>query len=314
MKKLIATLLALSMILCIFTACGKKPDDGQDDSHVRIGMTTVMYSLPFFQNVAKGLEDNLREGDSLTVYDFQADVGTMVSNMEDIVTKEFDVMLYDGFDQDAIQGPLALAAEAGITCFNYDFPASSDNTVCSIVSDDYGLGYEAGQYFAKMFNETGKFGMYLSSDSATASSEYQRALGFEEAIAEYPNMEITVNLYPATNSSEDAMSAMEAALQANPDLTGFFSANEWVTIGAVQAIQAANMEVPIVAVDVSDTLLGYLQNGDVVACLDQQAYLFGQIIAETIYAHLDGETLDDTVLVPIKVVDKDNMAEYIQED
>ena len=339
MKKMLALILAMAMMVCMLAGCGTKSGTADDNTqqsaadpagedadgtgddtadpeegkNIKIGMTAVMYALPFFQNVANGLKDSLREGDELVVYDFQADVSTMVSNMEDIVTKQFDVMVYDGFDQDAIQAPLAQAADAGVICFNYDFPASSENTVSSIVSDDYGLGYQAGQYFAKMFHEEGKFGMYLSSDSATASSEYQRALGFEEAIAEYPNMEIVVNLYPTTNSSDDAMSAMEAALQAHPDLDGFFSANEWVTIGAVQAIKSASLEVPIVAVDVSETLLGYLQEGAVVACEDQQAYLFGQMIAETIYAYLDGEAVDEQVLVPIKIVDQTNMSEYISE-
>ena len=140
MKKMLALILAMAMMVCMLAGCGTKSEtagdntqqsaadpageetDGKGDDtadpekgkNIKIGMTAVMYALPFFQNVANGLKDSLREGDELVVYDFQADVSTMVSNMEDIVTKQFDVMVYDGFDQDAIQAPLAQAADAGV--------------------------------------------------------------------------------------------------------------------------------------------------------------------------------------------------------
>ena len=333
MKKIIAIILACVMACGLITACGSSSSSASDTAqkseaaapaaeeksetaeaegeNLKIGMTAILYSLPFFQSVAKGVEDSLREGDTLTVYDFQADVSTMVSNMEDIIAKQCDVMIYDGFDQDAIKAPLEQAKEAGVVCFNYDFPASSDNTVSSIVSDDYGLGYEAGQYLAKLFNEKGTFGEVFSADSVTTSSEYARAKGFEDAIAEYPEMEIVVNIYPTANASDAAMDAMASALQAHPDLDGFFSISEWATIGVVQAADAAEKELAIVAVDVSETLLGYLKDGKIVACEDQQAYVFGQMIAQTMYDYLDGKEVESTVTVPIKIVDKDNMDEYL---
>lgn len=332
MKKLIALILVVSLTAAMFAGCGNSSSSGSSASsatateqkeeataseteskNIRIGMTTIMSTISYFVNAVQGVKDSLHDGDTVEVFDFTADVDKMVTNMEDIVTQDYDVMVYTAFSQDAIEAPLADAKEAGVVCINYDMADSKSEehgAITAVFPNDYQIGYQAGEYLAKINDGKGKYGIYLSPETATSDSEYARDQGFMDALSQYPDMSIEVNLFPTSTTPEDAMAAMDAALQAHPDLDGFFSVTEWVTTGVVQSCKTNDMKIDVVTVDVNDTLLGYLKDGYVCACIDLNAYGMGQTIAQCIYDYLDGKTLEATVDVPTVFVTEENMADY----
>lgn len=80
-----------------------------------------------------------------------------------------------------------------------------------------------------------------------------RANGFKDAIAEYPDIKIVEEqeIQPGTDT---ALPVAENILQAYPDLAGMFALNDPSALGCVAAVESANLldQVQIVGVDGSD--------------------------------------------------------------
>jgi ABC-type sugar transport system substrate-binding protein len=96
---------------------------------------------------------------------------------------------------------------------------------------------------------------------------------------------------------------------ANPDMTGLFVQTDGPTLGALQAIKSARLtgEVLVAGFDGVPEFVPLLQSGELVVSGMQQPYLMGQESARAMVAHLNGETPEKEILVPIKIVTSENI-------
>jgi ABC-type sugar transport system substrate-binding protein len=99
-------------------------------------------------------------------------------------------------------------------------------------------------------------------------------------------------------------------MRANPDIKGFFAANDQMALGIAQAVKNAGKkgQVAIIGVDGIEDALKAVKAGDMSATVSQYPYTIGQLGVEACLAASNGKTLPSNVKAPVQVVTKDNVA------
>ena len=107
----------------------------------------------------------------------------------------------------------------------------------------------------------------------TALNAQQRVQGFEEALANYPDIEI-VAVEPTEDDPALALSKAEALLQAYPDLAAFYGVTGVGVPGAAGAVKGANLcgKVVVVGFDVVPQGIEGMRDGCVQALISQRPF------------------------------------------
>ena len=275
---------------------------------LRFGFMTSNPTLQFFVDIADEFEGSLHEGDSAVSYSFDDDFEKQASTVSDLIAQKVDMIILNCVDADAVKGPLMEADAAGIPVIVYESKTNNPELVKTMVlSDDYACGYEAGQVLAEAMGKQGKVASFCWERSELGQT---RLKGLEDAIAEYPDMELVAN-YDDDTDLDTCLQVVENMLQVHPEITGFYSFTENGGLAAVSVFAAAGRDdIAIATVDSGDSTLQYIADGKIYAGIDQQAGLLGKNIAECAYKYFNGEELEPIVYSPVKVITKDNVSDY----
>ena len=193
---------------------------------------------------------------------------------------------------------LEKAKAAGIPVIIADSSLDEGNDdlfMSHVGSDNIAIGYEAGQQMAKAIGEEGK--VCVVRGAAGAMGSELRSQGFEEAIAEYPNIEI-VNQQLGNWLSDVAMQVTENMLTADPDMDGIFLCSDGMLSGVISGVQNKGMdpsELCIISVDGNISALDAIKDGTCYGCVAQYPANIGEISANTMIDVLNGDVAQEDV-------------------
>ncbi|MGO1921453.1 MAG: substrate-binding domain-containing protein, partial [Microbacterium sp.] len=145
---------------------------------------------------------------------------------------------------------------------------------------------------------------------AGASTSDARQKGFEDQIATYSDIEY-LGAQINDNDPARAASIVQAALAANPDLSGVFATNLFAAQGAATGLRnaGAENEVKVVGFDAGGTQVEQLERGDVHALVAQKPSEIGAAAVEQVVATLTGGTVEDSIGTETVVITQDNLAD-----
>ena len=275
---------------------------------LKIGVSIADQSNVFYVDILDGMEAAMKDGDELIVMDAAFDVAKQITDIEDMIQQDVDVMLVDPVDSVAIQPALEACAAAEIPVIAYNSPVDDSSMVVSTVaSDNYMAGELIGEALAEWLGGEGKVAMLTYN---VAQVCLDRANGFIAAISNYAGIEI-VESQEIQPGVDTALPVMENILQAYPELTGVFALNDPSAIGAAAAIESAGLldQIAIVGVDGSDEGKAAICEGRMLASAAQHPVDIGKISVETAYAVIAGETVEADIKVPVELVSAANCAE-----
>lgn len=186
---------------------------------------------------ANTMEEVIEEaGGRVITIDSQNDATKQVSDGEDILQQDIDILVVNPNDADAMVPIVEKANEMGIPVVCMDRTVNGGDIVTTVEFDNWKAGYEAGKFIAKENNNRGKV-MQLQG-TLGASVVYERGQSFRDAIAEYPGMKIVNEPASKGWTTEDALSYTEDTLTAHPDLIGIWAHSDSMILGAYQAVEA----------------------------------------------------------------------------
>ncbi len=235
---------------------------------------------PWYDVVAEGskfaAEEAAKEGVKINViWDQppQADVADQNQRIEANIGRKPDGLAVACLDQATNVQLLTEAKEAGLNVFTFNsfcdekFPFVGQK-------DSYQDGFDLGEYLAKHLNGKGKVGILAG--SLTATDHVERIKGFKKALESHPDMQIVFE-QPDNDVLEEAVTLTENALQANPDIAGFFGSNASNPIGAARAVKNAGMsgKVAIVGMDDLPEAVEFVCDGTITALKAQRQWDIG---------------------------------------
>ncbi len=291
----------LGLLIVVVLAVGAFGFAAAQDSYT-LGLSVSTLNNPFFVTLRDGAQaaaDAL--GVTLVVVDAQDDPATEAANMEDLIAQGVDAILVNPTDGDAIIPSIEAANAAGIPVFTIDRGANGGEVVSHIASDNYAGGAMAGAYLCKALGGAGKV-VELEGIAGTSAAR-DRGAGFNDYMsANCAGVEIVARQTANFNRAE-GLTVFENLLQAQPEVNGVFAHNDEMILGAIEAAAAAGREgIVFVGFDAVDDAVAAVGAGTLAATIAQQPALMGDLGVRTAVAALNGETVEASVPVALRVV------------
>jgi len=212
----------------------------------------------------------------------QQDSAEQIGHMEDAIADGVDVIILAPADSFGCAAVIKKAYDAGIPVVILNIGAESEYITSFITNDDVYGAIEAANYIASKTGEKGKV-VYIHGDDSNKPGVDRRS-GFEEGIAQYPDMEIVVSA--TTNwDALAAQNAMVAALDAYDDIVGVYCAWDGATLACNQAIVDAGRadEIILCGTDsYNDALIHIFEDDSAIAFDVYKDFIFqGYLTCET---------------------------------
>lgn len=237
-------------------ACGD--DDGgdggttvkQDDgSPAQTKPVTIAFSAPGADHGwMAAITENARqqaeelEGVTLELAEGVTDTAAQADQIETLIAGKPDALVVLPNEGEALT-PVALKAmEANIPVVNLDREFSEEGAYRTLITgDNYGIGYQAGNYFADELQCEGN--VVEIQGIAGISVTEQRSQGFKDAIQRRCDggIEIVAS-QPADFLPDKGLSVMENILQAQKDIDAVYTHDDDMAEGVVAAIENAGRE------------------------------------------------------------------------
>lgn len=327
MKKLLALLLTLAMVLSL-AACGGNNnasgggdssgggssggDSGSDSDSKVIAVVPKTLNNPFFVAMVDSLKSACEsKGWSVKVNaaDAETEVDKQVSIVEAFIEEGVDAIVLGPSSATALVDTINAAAAKGIAVFLIDSGADECDYKAFIGTDNYIGGVTGAEWIGENV-KSGKVAILdgFSGNDATT----QRQKGFMDKIAEYPDIEVVASEYANCEISK-GMEVTENFLVAYPDLTAIFAVNDMMAIGAGQAVEAAGKrsQITVCGFDGQPDAIQKLIEGTIDATIAQKPATMGTLMAETIEKHFNGGTIERTTDTGCDVVTIENAETYL---
>jgi len=203
----------------------------------------------------------------------QADVADQNQRIEANIGRHPDGLAVACLDQATNVQLLKESKDAGVNTITFNSFCSPDFAFVG-QKDSYGDGFDLGKYLADHIGGKGEVG--ILSGSLTATDHVERIKGFKKALEAYPDIKIVFE-QPDDDVLENAVSLTENALQAHPDIKGFFGCNASNPIGIARAVQNAGKsgQVAVVGMDDLPEAVDFVKEGVITALKAQRQWDIG---------------------------------------
>ena len=238
-----------------FTARAQDTDRAEQKKQIAETVTTTRFKKPppYGVGVAAGYLSNSwvvfalqhiryeaslhKEITNVIVTDAAFNPSKQVADIEDLIAKNANVILYWPVDEKAIQPALQKAVEKGIPTINAGGGFSAaPGTVSNAFIDQWNLGEMVARQLAKDMGGKGKIIAMLPIAGTTAAVDQLAAL--KHVLREHPQMEILSAEYGDWNRAK-AKQITENLVQRFPKIDGVFSPAGQMSIGVAEALEEA---------------------------------------------------------------------------
>ncbi len=180
----------------------------------------------------------------------------------------------------SVTTPIAQAVSKGVSVVAYDSPLPDAKTQLYIGTPNTTAGCDAGK---AMTQAIGSGDVVAISGSLTAANTQQRIAGFEQCAGSGVKVVQTLNDNQDVNT---AVSDLQAAIQANPNIKGIYAVYSYDGGAAGQAVQASGStgKVTIVSDDGESNTVSDVKSGLIAASILQRPYYQGYMLAYVLAA------------------------------
>lgn len=332
-------MLSLLMILCmVLCACGKEspvsnesengngpaettanPEsntaESQDTAELgeskKFAHISLEVSFSACQLMIKGMEDELRDTDTLELYNYELDDNKFMDQMDQIVSMDYDGVIIYAKDGD-------LGTQAAEMCRTAELPAVAidiavtdpEPLVGYSFGSDYGLGYNAAVALAEgIYEKKGSYDcniLIVCRDTDTVGAE--RLRGFQDGIKEHEEMKVVYNIMEEW-STDATLAPIENVLNSHPEIDAFWGPNAGVTTAGIQIMDEKGItdDIVVVSGECSLWVKEQIEAGKVYAGIDSLPYDMGAKCMEMLYGYLDGTEFDPNQNLESKIIKKDNI-------
>ncbi|MGB3953743.1 MAG: substrate-binding domain-containing protein [Brooklawnia sp.] len=301
----IAAALAVGALLLASCSQGSNTASGGDGEQVKLGMSISTLNNPFFVSLQKGAQDAAAAaGAELIVTDARDDATQQANQVQNFQTQQVQAVLINPVDSDAAGPIVSPLIAANIPVVAVDRAVNGAEVNAFVASDNVAGGKLAAEALAEAIGESGQVIVLQGVAGTTASRE--RGQGFEEGIAQFPDIEVVAK-QPADFDRTKGLDVATNLLQAHPQAVGIFAENDEMALGAIQALGArAGGDVKVVGFDGTDDGVAAIKAGTMYASIAQQPEELGKQAVEAAVKLARGEAVEQAISVPVVVLDKDS--------
>jgi len=306
MRKVLLLVLCLVIAGGMFVSCkGKEKADG-----IYIPLVSKGFQHQFWQAVKQGAEQ--------AANDFNVSINFVGPETEAMVDRQMDMLQTElgknpaalGFaalDSRAALPLLQQASSRGIPIIAFDSGVESDLPLTTVSTNNMDAAALAADKMAEAIGGSGKVAVIVHDQ--TSRTGIERRDGFLRRMAsEYPNIQVLEVQYGGGDHLRSADIA-KAVINANPDLKGYYGANEGSAIGVVNAVNELGIagRITVIGFDSGKLQLDAIRSGLMYGAVQQNPVGMGYRTVEAAVKALAGETLPPHIDSGFVWADKDNL-------
>ena len=301
---------AIVIGIMLFSFCAKNDysRNQKRNSHL-IGMSYMTMNNEFYKIVSEEISARVEaEGDRVVLRDPALDADRQIEQIREMMDQGIDVLVVTPVDLESLSDVLGQAKEQGIRIIVVDTNLSDDTLAdCTITSDNYDAGVIVGRYFLTQC-EGAKL---LVMTHTTTRSGQDRVQGFRDTVKGKEGIEIVAQI-ECEGQLEIAMPKLQEAINAGVSFDNIFCLNDLAAVGVVAALEENQMldNVGVYGVDGSPDAKALIEEGLMDATAAQFPTEIGSRAADAIYRLLDGKSVEKNILVPVKLVTRQNVEEF----
>lgn len=269
---------------------------------------------PFFQTMESGIKDAAGNGGAqVTVQAATSitDTSGQADKLSGLAGQDYSCFIVNPITgTNLIQGVAQLSAK-NVPIVNIDSPidaaaaqAAGAKIATYIGTDNTDAGAQAGKQMATLLPNGGDVALVggISGDVTSGA----RLDGFKKGAP--ANLKV-VQTVAADWDRQTALTKATDIMTAQPNLKGFFVANDDMGLGVAQAIanKGKTGQIKVISVDGNKDAFLAVKSGGIDAVVAQFPYVIGAMGLEACQAAIAGKTLPANVKAPVQVVTKENV-------
>lgn len=173
----------------------------------------------------------------IVVTDGKNDATTQTANVEDLLSQGVDAIIMCPVTEDTMTTAAETVMAAGIPLVLTNRKVKNDQAyTCAVTGSNYQIGQLTADDMAARMGGKGKVALIEGTLGATDNTN--RANGFLETIAKYPDIEVVADV-SGDFVKDKGMACMEDILIKYPNLNGVFCANDEMAQGAYLACESS---------------------------------------------------------------------------
>ena len=278
-----------------------------------IALVTINQQALFFNQIndgAKAAAD--KAGAKLVIFNANNQAAAQNSAIEDYITQKVDGIVLVAIDVNGVKPAITAAKNAGIPVVAIDARIPDGDNAAFIGVDNKGAGEQIGKYFADYAKDSmggsAKVGIVGALNSFIQN---QRLDGFKAAaqgwLVSRSSTQSMVRISRTLRSPR-----LKTLMTANPDMKALYATGEPALIGAISAVtsQKATDKVKVFGWDLTAQAIKGIDEGWIVAVVQQDPYQEGVAGVETILKLKKGEKVEPNIDIPITIVTKENVDKF----
>lgn len=321
MKNFAALLTAGVMMVGMLAGCGGDTESaGGNDAGSAAGAAGGSYKVALIQQhqtnafqiaVSEAAEAKADElGVDLTILSADQDAATQISQIEQCISEDYDAILFEPVDPDALGSAAKEAADAGIVVINI-ISSCTDWEDYGISALSCGNNVAAGETEMQQVADLldGKGNIAILTGPSGDSGGLQRMEGYENILKKYPDIKQVVEPADCEWDTASAQSTVESWLSAY-DLDAIVCENDGMAVGAGNAA-GADSGIVITGVDGTPDGFEAINDGRITGTVSQDGGAMAANGIEAAVTLIDGGKLDtNTIYTDCTWIDASNVADY----
>src|SRR5512143_504031 len=277
---------------------------------------------PYIPVISKGFQHQfwqaVKAGSEKAAKEFNVDITFEGPETEAMVDKQVEMfqtaldkkpaaICLAAVDSKAFIPLLEKAKAANIPVIGFDSGVDSDIPLSTAATDNVAAAAAAADHMAQLIGGSGE--VAIIAHDQTSRTGIDRVKGFTDQIKnKYPNIKIVSTQYGAGDALKST-DIVKAVLQANPNLKGYFGANEGSMKGVMNGVKEAGKEGKIVMIgyDAGKPLKDEIRSGIVAGAITQDPVQIGYKCVESAVKAMKGEQLPKVIDTGFKWYDKSNV-------
>lgn len=255
------------------------------------------WSVQLYQEFKWNAENNYADEVEVTYVESDNDITKQISNIEDLIAQDVDVIITTPCDTTALNSTLQEAMDEGIKVILLAATIDGDAYDSLITVDEKDFGAAGAEWLAEQLDGEGK--IIMLEGISGYSSSMLRQEGAMSVFDEYPDIEIIAD-QDANWDYATAKTVVADLLATYPEIDGVWSQGGAMTLGAIEAFQAAGRDlVPMTGEDNNGYLKACVENEMEGIAVAKPTWLT-RVALDTAISLMNGEEVEKDNIYPVE--------------
>src|SRR5918996_721153 len=304
-----AAALALGVAACGEDEGGGGSSGGGGGAQPYIAIVSKGFQHQFWQAVKQGAEEEAKAQGARITFEgppTEQDIEQQVTMLTNALQQNPDAIGFAALDSKATAPLMDTAKAQNIPVVAFDSGVESDVPVTTAATDNKAAAAEAAKRLAELNGNEGKVAVVVHDQ--TSRSGIDRRDGFLQWMKENaPDIQVLPVQYGAGDQAKSADIA-KSIISANPDLKGFYGANEGSAIGVIKGVQESGKKgITIVGFDSGKAQIDAIKSGVMAGAITQNPVGMGKELVSSAVKAINGEQLPKVIDTGFYWYDKSNI-------